>query len=94
MTKLLGFHFCFEIDVYFINHNNISMHLKNSLEYRAHYLFHVVMVPGENIWDLRPCSSVSLRGTTDPPSSFTQGRLSHGVGHSQFTQQMKSTAEA
>lgn len=39
--KLLWFHFCFEIDVYFINHN-ISMHLKNRLldMRQANYLFH------------------------------------------------------
>lgn len=56
--KLLWFHFCFEIDVYFINHNNISMHLKNSLPdmRQAHYLFHIITVLGEHrcLWSCGP----------------------------------------
>lgn len=44
--KLLWFHFCFEIDVCFINHTNLSMHLRNSLaEVRqARDLFRAVAV--------------------------------------------------
>lgn len=70
--ELLWFHFCFEIDVHFINHNHISMHLKNILPdmRQVHYLFHVITMPGEHrclykvLWPPRICSC--MLGAIDP----------------------------
>lgn len=61
MAKAAMVSFLLRNRCYFINHSNISMHLKNSLPDRrqAHYSFHVVTVPGEHsgLW---PCGSQDL----------------------------------
>lgn len=98
--KLLWFHFCFEIGMYFPNHNNISMHLKNSLPdvRQAYYLLHVGTVPDA-------CGPVAATPPTPTPESVApcweplipsfflasqKGKLSHGVVYSEITKQAQS----
>ena len=84
--KLLWFHFCFEIDVCFINHSNISMHLKNSLpEMRqAQDLFHVTAVRDERwcSWPCGPRTCGTMLGTMDPllHPCFTEGETESWSG--------------